>query len=570
MLSRQEMVEREEKRLLLPISESRERELLDNKLRPRYSRFLWLILVIFCLPAIPLLAPTWLPDSPEVAIAKSKASCPAQPQPRNIGLDWKPEEEEGYPTKAFERLRGAIQIPTQSYDDMGAPEEDERFMFVGELGSYLETVFPLLHEKLSVELIAKYGRLYTWAGSNPSLKPIVLMAHQDVVPVNPATVDQWTYPPFGGHQDEDGWIWGRGSADCKNTLIGILAAIEQLAVEDFQPERTIILSFGFDEEIGGRRSAKPLAEAIVSKYGEDSVLLIVDEGFTGVDQAYGTTFARLGMAEKGSFSIQLDVLTPGGHSSVPPRHTGIGILSLLLVELEKNPAKVNLVEGNPVLSYLNCAADFGDVDKKLQKRVKDPKAWKALGEELAEDPILRAFLGTTQAADLVTAGVKVNALPELSSAKVNYRIDFLESVESEFKRITSILEPVVSSLNLTFSVQGSHASVANNVVRLDIDGEGGLEPAPLTPSKGLAFDLMGSTVRHIWEDAVVAPSGMIANTDTKHYWSLTNNIYRFVPASLDLIKNFHTVDERIHIDAHLSSIRFFYKLIRNTEGLSDE
>ncbi|KAL8277506.1 hypothetical protein RQP46_010061 [Phenoliferia psychrophenolica] len=453
---------------------------------------------------------------------------------------------------------------------MGTPEEDVRFEQIGKLGAYLEKTFPLLHDTLDLELIALYGRLYTWEGSDKSLKPMILMAHQDVVPVNPSTVDQWTHEPFSGHQDADGWIWGRGSADCKNTLVGILAAVEQLVSEGFEPTRTIILSFGFDEEIGGPRSAAPLAAAIEKKYGPDSAFLILDEGFTGVDSAYGTTFARLGMAEKGAFSLKLDVLTPGGHSSVPARHTGIGILSLLLVELEKNPAKVNLVEGNPVLSYLNCAADHGEVDKAMRTRIRDPKKWEALGEELAEDDTLRAFLGTTQAADLISGGVKVNALPEFSSATVNYRIDFLSSTAETFDRIRAVLAPVVKSLNLTFSVDGSHADVTNRVVRLNIVPASDLEPAPLTPAFGSAFDLMGSTVRHVFEGAIVAPSGMIANTDTKHYWPLSKHIYRFVPASLELIKNFHTVDERIHIDAHLTGIRFFYKLIRNTEGWKDD
>ncbi|KAK4701729.1 Gly-Xaa carboxypeptidase, partial [Phenoliferia sp. Uapishka_3] len=455
---------------------------------------------------------------------------------------------------------------------MGKPSEDPRFSHVGDLGKYLEKTFPMLHEKLSLEMVAVYGRLYTWEGSNKSLKPMILMAHQDVVPVNPSTVNQWTYEPFSGHQDSEGWIWGRGSADCKNTLVGILAAVEQLVSEGFEPERTIILSFGFDEEIGGSRSAAPLSAAIQKRYGPDSMLLILDEGFTGVDVDYGRTFARLGMAEKGAFSLSLDVLTPGGHSSVPHgRHTGIGILSLLLVELEKNPASVNLKEGNPLLSYLSCAADFGEVDKDLKKKIRNPKKWEKLGVEMAEsDETVRAFLGTTQAADLISGGVKVNALPEFTSATVNYRIDFLSSTEETFSRIEAILAPVVKSLNLTFSVKGSHEAVSNSVVRLDIVPGSDLEPAPLTPQEGSAWELMGSTVRHVWEDAVVAPSGMIANTDTKHYWPLTNNIYRFVPASLELIKNFHTVDERIHVDAHLSSIRFFYKLMRNTEGWKDE
>lgn len=55
---------------------------------------------------------------------------------------------------------------------------------------------------------------------------------------------------------------------------------------------------------------------------------------------------------------------------------------------------------------------------------------------------------------------------------------------------------------------------------------------------------MSGTIRHVWPEAVVAPSGMVANTDTKWYWNVTRNIFRFVPSKLDLIKDFHTVNER--------------------------
>lgn len=53
------------------------------------------------------------------------------------------------------------------------------------------------------------------------------------------------------------------------------------------------------------------------------------------------------------------------------------------------------------------------------------------------------------------------------------------------------------------------------------------------------------------------------------YWDLSRNIYRFAPASMTQMLNYHTVDERIHIDAHLSMIRFFYKLIQNSQGWRD-
>lgn len=114
------------------------------------------------------------------------------------------------------------------------------------------------------------------------------------VPVPDYTVDRWTYAPWSGHVDSDGWIWGRGAADCKNTLLATLGAVEKLVQEGFEPERNIILAFGFDEEIGGLRGAGVLAKTIEERYGKDSVQLIVDEGFTGVDEAYGVQIASLG------------------------------------------------------------------------------------------------------------------------------------------------------------------------------------------------------------------------------------------------------------------------------------
>ncbi|BGP34581.1 hypothetical protein JCM10296v2_006403 [Rhodotorula toruloides] len=495
----------------------------------------------------------------------SLAALPVDPL--NVGFDWLPEQDDEYKKLATERLQGAVRIRTESFDDMAGPE-DPRFEPFGNLHTYLETTFPRVYSTLQVEKVQKYGLLLTWKGKDEGLKPVVLMAHQDTVPVPAVTEDRWTYPPFDAHLDEKGWIWGRGTADCKNTLIGIFGALDKLIEEGHSPTRTIILSSGFDEEIGGSRSAKYLASTLEERYGKDGIAWVLDEGFTGVDEAYGRTFARFGTAEKGAVSIKLDVLTPGGHASVPRRgHTGIGILAKLVSVLEEHPDVPRLREGNPLLSELMCAAEYGEVDRKWRRRVKDPKQWKKLGREMAkEDDIKRAYLSTTQATDLIHGGVKINALPEYASASINYRIDFLSSVNATLSRLSSILAPTVKHFNLTFDAYGSHSDIENDVVRLQVIEGSQIEPAPITSTEGKAWELMAGTTRHVWKDAIVGPSGMVANTDTKYSWPLTRNIYRFVPASLQLIKDFHTVDERIHVDAHLNGIRFFYKLLRNTEG----
>jgi Gly-Xaa carboxypeptidase len=128
--------------------------------------------------------------------------------------------------------------------------------------------------------------VYIWKGSDESLKPLLLMAHQDVVPVEPTTVDQWAYPPYSGHYDGER-IWGRGSSDDKSGLIGIMITIETLLEKGFKPTRSIVLSFGFDEEASGKYGAEENAKALLTLYGENAFALIVDEG-GGFGELYGS------------------------------------------------------------------------------------------------------------------------------------------------------------------------------------------------------------------------------------------------------------------------------------------
>ena len=93
-------------------------------------------------------------------------------------------------------------------------------------------------------------------------------------------------------------MWGRGASDCKNQLIGVLTAVEALLMADFEPKRTILLSFGFDEEVSGPRGAGHLHQHILERYGEDSIAVLVDEGM-GISEDWGVALAQPGVGEKG-------------------------------------------------------------------------------------------------------------------------------------------------------------------------------------------------------------------------------------------------------------------------------
>ena len=129
------------------------------------------------------------------------------------------------------------------------------------LHAHLQARYPRVHAALQREVVGGLSLLYTWKGSEPQLQPMLLMAHQDVVPIAPGTEGDWQEPPFAGTV-KDGFVWGRGAWDDKGNLIGQMEAIELLAASGFQPKRTIMLAFGADEEVSGERGAKQIAEEL--------------------------------------------------------------------------------------------------------------------------------------------------------------------------------------------------------------------------------------------------------------------------------------------------------------------
>jgi Gly-Xaa carboxypeptidase len=184
---------------------------------------------------------------------------------------------ETFRNHSINRLSDAVKVQTVSFDDMGAIGDDARWDVFYDFASYLKNTFPAVHESLVLDVVNTHGLVYTWEGSDKHLKPTLLMAHQDVVPVPDSTISSWTHPPFSGFYDGK-FIWGRGASDCKNQLIAILEAIELLLSAGFTPRRTVILSFGFDEEVSGIEGANHLAPYLLEKYGRDSIAVIVDEG----------------------------------------------------------------------------------------------------------------------------------------------------------------------------------------------------------------------------------------------------------------------------------------------------
>ena len=89
-----------------------------------------------------------------------------------------------------------------------------------------------------------------------------------------------------------------------------------------KPQRSVVLAFGFDEEVSGGQGAGKMAPYLEEHYGRDAFAILVDEG-GGMVEEFGAVFAGPAIGEKGYIDTRIEVTTPGGHSSVPPanRHT---------------------------------------------------------------------------------------------------------------------------------------------------------------------------------------------------------------------------------------------------------
>lgn len=439
-----------------------------------------------------------------------------------------------------ERLSGAIRFPSVSHEN---PEDRDDKAF-DDLRAYLEQTYPHLHETLARELISGHTLLYTWRGGDPSLAPVLLLAHQDVVPVDPGTEETWDQPPFSGNVVE-GHVWGRGALDNKQNLIGLLEAAEHLVQDGFQPRRTVLLAFGHDEEIGGTEGAAAVASLLAERGIRPA--FVVDEGGAVVDgmiPGLAGPAAVVGIAEKGSVSVELVVETEGGHSSTPPLQGSIGILAdaVRRVERARLPARLE----SPVRAILETTAPEARFGYRLvfaNLWLFGPIITRILGSASETAPLVR----TTTASTVFQAGTKENVVPGRARAVVNFRLlpgDTIDGVIDHVRRTVADDRVRVTALPIQ------------------------REASRVSPTDTEHFDLLSRTIRQTFPGAVVTPYLVLGGTDSRLYQDLTDNVYRFMPFRLsrDDLKGIHGTNERVSIEALAKAVSFYMRFIRNAAG----
>ncbi|MFP4501026.1 MAG: M20 family peptidase [Candidatus Hydrogenedentota bacterium] len=478
------------------------------------------VLALVVLAAV-LVLRTFLAEIPDVAVP------PFEPAPF---------DEEA----AVAHLAEAVQIPTISHRDPGRVDTEPFARF----HAFLEDTYPRVHATLARETVNGYGLLYTWEGSTPDAPPVILLAHQDVVPVEPGTQEDWAHPPFSGTVS-DGHIWGRGTLDDKGSLIGILEAVEALIGADFVPARTIYLCFGHDEEVGGHEGAAHIAQVLAQR-GVTAYLLL-DEGLAitqdivpGVSQPV----ALVGVAEKGYLTVALTAAGEGGHSSTPPPESAVGMVARAVARLEENPMPARL-DGpmRAMLEWVGPAMDF-------PLRLVMANLWlfePLVTWQFAAQPATNAGIRTTTAPTMFEAGTKENVLAQSARAVVNFRIMPGESIATTLAHVRE----TIGDARVT-------------VTRLPTPGD----PSPVSPAEGAAWEAVTTSIRQVFPEAVLAPGLMLGGTDTPHYQDVTQATYRFLPVVFQTedLERLHGTNERLAVNDYLALVRFYQQLMRNAAG----
>ena len=439
---------------------------------------------------------------------------------------------------AVQRLSQALQYRTISTQDNREQYRHEFDSFI----DFLRESYPLIHEKLELEVVNGYTLLFTWEGSRPDLPAAMMQGHYDVVPVEPGTYDDWTHPPFEGTV-ADGFVWGRGAIDDKSGIMSYLEAITCLLERGFQPERTVYVALNHDEEVGGRQGARKVADLLLER--EIEIAFLTDEGMPVAEKILEDLehpIAMIGVAEKGYVSLELEVSKEGGHSSMPPRKTTIGSLSAAITSLKQQP-----MEGR-FAGLLRETFQPLIPDLPFLYRMGLSNLWLFGGvieDRLGYIPHTNAALRTTIAPTMFHAGIKENILPKTARATINFRI-----------------HPSNSVREVLYYVQDT---IDNEKIEVRVL-EGAREPSPVSSTSSQAYLDMKQTIHEIFPGIPVAPAMFLAATDSRHFTEVTDNLLRFRPirARPDDRGRIHGTNERIDIDNYSEMIAFYIRLIENS------
>lgn len=434
--------------------------------------------------------------------------------------------------RPVEALQALVRIPTVSHVD---PARVDTAVF-GRFGAELARCYPLVHG-LEHVVVARHGLLVRWPGRSPD-RPVVLMAHLDVVPVADDGAG-WTHPAFGGDL-VDGAIWGRGTLDDKGQLVAVCDAVETLLERGFVPAYDVWLSFGCTEEVSPEGATAAVAELTARGVRPWFVL---DEGGAVAHDAFpgvGAPIGVIGVSEKGTTSVELRVEGRGGHASTPARRGPTARLARAITRLDASAMPSRLPE--PTVELFRRMAPHAPLPlRALMSRAERLAPVLARALVLA-GPESAAMTRTTFAVTTLSGSPAINVVAQAARAGVNVRVMVGDTVEEALAHLRRVVD--------------------DDEVHVDVVEA--CEPSPVSPRDD-AFDLLAATVEEVFPDAVAAPYVMMAATDSRFFTAICDRVYRFAPFRMTKAQreSIHSFDEHLRVDDLLDGVRFYVRLLES-------
>lgn len=432
--------------------------------------------------------------------------------------------------KYAEHLSQMVQIPTVSHHD----DAQTDFGAFEELHRLLERLYPLVHRHLRREVIDRANLLYHWKGTDSEKKPVVLMAHQDVVPEG--DWEKWKYPPFSG-AIVDGVVWGRGTTDCKSTMMAELEAVEELLEEGFTPDYDVYLAFGQDEEImSARHGAGKIKDYLIAQGIHPGC--VFDEGASFSKNEKGVT-AHIIIGEKGYQDFEIWTEDKGGHASTPGEGTGLGRIARGIAAIEEHRMPQRLTEA--VIHQLQAMA--ADQPEPVAAVFADPAAHLDELKEIAKgNKMIDALLRSTTAVTMAQGSAQANILPEYASATINCRPLQGDTIETMQKHFESLMP------------EGVHVRFL----------DGGNPPA-ISSTDSRAYHLIEEIGKDMFGELKVVPMLMCGGTDSRAYSDVCDSVYRFCGFLSDAKEPWgpaHAVNECIPVSSLAYGVRFAKELLK--------
>ncbi len=438
-----------------------------------------------------------------------------------------------------QHLAQAVRFQTVSYGN--GVRETEKDAALEAMRAWLAKTYPNFHRVATREVMGE-SLLFTWKGKNPSLPPILLMAHMDVVPVVPGTEKSWAHPPFSGDVS-GGYVWGRGSIDDKGSLILMFEAAERLAASGFTPARTVMFACGQDEEVGGAQGNGAMATTLAKRGVHFAWVLdeggaILDEPFPGVQKP----IAFVAVAEKGYLSLKLVAHGEGGHSSRPTHDMAVVRLAQAVLDVVNHPFASGLDDvQREKLEVLAPLVPFPQRLLLANLWLTAPIVDRAM--ELTPDGAAR--LHTTIAPTLLQAGIKDNVIPPDAEATINFRLHPRDTIDSVIEHVRkSIDDPKVDVIALQ-ETQSEASKVAD--------------------TNGAAYKYLAAQIRSSFGGIAVAPDVTTGATDSRHYLPIADDVLRLDPFHFteEDLHRIHGTNERLAIRDLGPAVGFYMRLMQN-------